>query len=46
MALVNAAESYRQRTRTEPEARLVDPYPTLNWLTWAAVLRQDVPDDR
>ncbi len=25
------------------ERGVLDPYPTLNWLTWAAVLHQDVP---
>jgi len=41
-ALEKATQNYRQAHVLNDGRRRLDPYPTLNWLTWATVLRQHI----
>ncbi len=43
-ALEKAAENYRRAHELNRQRDVLDPYPTLNWLTWATVLGQKVPE--
>ena len=42
--LLKAIENYRNAHRFKMQRTGLDPYPTLNWLTLATLVRQDVPD--
>jgi CHAT domain-containing protein len=42
-ALAKAVENYRKAHELNQQRGVLHPYPTLNWLTWAAVLDEDVP---
>jgi CHAT domain len=43
-ALAEASDHYRKAYLYKLERQGLDPYPTLNWLTLAALLGEDVPD--
>ncbi len=43
-ALASAVENYHKAHELNRQRDVLDPYPTLNWLTWAAVLSRRVPE--